>query len=409
MPKQVTFTAAEQTLCALLGSALFGAPSPENPKDLTGALRLAQAHAVQGVFGEALDALPENALPTEALLSLQEDTVILLRQNEALRAERRALCAFCREAGIPLVLLKGDTVARLYPTPELRVAGDIDCLLPPAYHAPVAAFLTTRGYTYLKKDGEDHHTAYKKGHVEVELHTAVHGIPSGEMGELVAVALAHVLPRAVTAAHQGDALPMPCPVHQGLILLLHLQQHLREGGVGLRQVLDWALFLQKDLPAVDAPALRTQLASLGLLRFAEVLTTAAVRHLGLPASASPFAACEASTADALLADILCSGNFGRASRTHAGSTPLTARAPGQRSAVASTLSYVAKKCKEEWQITQKCPPLLVFFVPYFILRRLICGRRIHLGMLRAAHKRNRLYDKLRLFEPTARKEKGELP
>jgi len=390
----------ERALCALLGSAAFGVPLtlPEGT-DLKKVFRLADAHAVFGVAGEGLSNLPEDAVSPEVLLPLQDRTVALLYQNERLTAYRKALCSFLQGEQIPAVILKGDSVAIHYPTPDLRVAGDIDCLLPEADIPRVEEFLSAQGLTR-DTENEDHHVAYRKGSVEIELHREVSGIPEGEAGEHIRKCLSTLLDRAVTAELSDAAFPMPCPVHQLLILLLHMQQHMREGGLGLRQVMDYALFLQKGLPEADREEALSLLDEVGLYRFAEVMALVAVRHLALPSSDSPFKGGDPVLADALFADFMKSGNFGRADEAYAGSGVVTLARDPDKGALGNALANVKAKCRAEWSLTEKHPFTLLFFVPFWVIRRLFSsGRRVRvLRMLRSADERGRLYDSLALFD-----------
>ena len=388
----------EAALAALLSHGLFGVPLtlPEGT-DLGNVLRLAEAHAVFGVVGDALGTLPEDALTREELLSLQDKTVTLLRQNARLAKCRAHLCDFLAAKSIPAVILKGDSVAALYPSPDLRVAGDIDCLLPERHIGTVGAFLTSHGFARADKEGE-HHTVYQKSGCVIELHRTVSGLPQGEVGEKLRAYLADTLTTARTATIAGENFPVAGELQQALILLLHMQQHMREGGLGLRQISDWALFVAKDLRKETHAQLLTVLGEVGLYRFAETVTLACCRHLGLPVERSPFTGGDAALADALFADFMASGNFGHANPDFAGSGVVTLHREDGKNALLTALESVRKKCQEEWQITAKYPVLLVLFVPFWVVRRMLRAPVRPLSMLRSAGQRGKLYDQLRLFE-----------
>ncbi len=384
----------EGALTALIGQALFQkeATLPQST-DWKAVFDLATAHMV---FGVASEALPEG-LPTEALHEWQDTTVLLWQQNEALAAERRALVAFCEEKGIPSVILKGDAAAALYPTPDLRVAGDIDLLIPPADFDTVGAYLTARGYTAESKEG-DHHDAFVRGRVTVELHRTVSGVPSGDVGKTVADLLADILTTAKTARVGEDQIPVPDDLHQALVLLLHMQQHLREGGLGLRQLLDFALFLQSISSKDTKEEISRILHQIGLYCFAATLALACHRHLGLPADALCFTGGDAALADALFADMMASGNFGRGNADYAGSAIVTLHRDEKRGALGNALQNVATKCKTEWKCAEKHPILLLVLVPFWVVRRILKKGAVRPQMLAAADKRGKLYDRLKLFK-----------
>ncbi|MBQ3063781.1 MAG: nucleotidyltransferase family protein [Clostridia bacterium] len=391
-------TKAENALKATLHTALWGAPLtlPENI-DYTALLALAEAHMIHSVVGEGLGVLAEDALPESTLQALQDKTLLVLRHNELLASARNQLLDFLAAEHIPAAILKGDGVARLYPTPDLRVSGDIDLLLAEGDLPRAETHLLACGYH--KSDmPNDHHTVLKKGNVKIELHLTPAGIPMGEMGERVTALLADTLDTARHVALGGACFPIPALQNQAIILLLHMQQHLREGGLGLRQLMDWTLFLANDLTAEAHVPLAEALAEIGLLRFAEAVTTAAVRHLGLAPEKSPFDACDSALADALFADILAAGNFGRANANFAGSAIVTLHGKREKSSLATALAGVKEKCLAEWQIAEKHRALLIFLVPFWIVRRMLRAPVKPLSMLRSASARAALYDKLSLFK-----------
>ena len=389
---------SEKALAALLAHGLFETPlALDKDTDFDAVLTLADKQMVFGVVGEALGSMPEDTLPQELLLHLQDQTVTLLRQNARLAKCRAALCAFLEEQKIPAVILKGDSVAALYQTPDLRVAGDIDCLVPEQAFDTVGTYLKEHGFLAHEKEG-DHHVAYKKGLCEIELHRAVSGIPAGEAGDKLRAYLSDTLEAARTATLSGDTFPVASDFHQALILLLHMQQHMREGGLGLRQLSDWALFVAKDLKEETVPRLIAALRDVGLYRFAAAVTEAAVRHLGLPPEKCPFEEHDAALADALFADFMASGNFGHGNNDFRGSAIVTLHRQEGKGSLATALSNIKEKCQNEWQITEKHTWLLLFFVPFWILRRLLKAPVRPIAMLRSAGERGKLYDSLGLFE-----------
>ena len=389
---------AEKALLALLSHALFKNPlSLPGNTDFEAVLRLADRHMVFGIVGEALGSLPEDALPDDLLLALQDKTVALLRQNARLSKCRARLCDFLKEQRIPAAILKGDSVAVLYPTPELRVAGDIDCLLREKDLPQAIGFLEAHGFAVVQKDGE-HHVVLKKSGVVIELHRAVSGLPQGAAGVRINELLCDTLATAKIATIEGKEFPVPDFFHQALILLLHMQQHMREGGLGLRQVCDWALFVAKGLTKEATPRLLAALHEVGLYRFAAAVTAGAVRHLGLPPEKSPFEGGDIALADELFADFLASGNFGNGNLLFVGSATVTLNRQRGKGALATAIASVSEKCKREWPVTAKNPFLLLFFVPFWVIRRVLKSPTRPLSMLRSAKKRGELYDKLKLFE-----------
>ncbi|MBE6604885.1 MAG: hypothetical protein E7639_04180 [Ruminococcaceae bacterium] len=393
---------AEQIFTALLAHALFNKPMPPLAQsDLDAVLALADAHAVYGVVSEGLSDLPEGTLTKEQTLDLQEKTVTLLRHNEALSTARASLCAFLQKQGIAAVILKGDSVAALYPTPDLRVSGDIDCLLHERDVETVATALEEKGYCRSAAEDKHHVTLYRDS-IKIELHHRVSGLPDGAVGDRLRALLEDTLQTATTAEINGVAFPVADDLHQALILLLHMQQHMREGGLGLRQVSDWALFVAKGLDSKTTPRLLDALHTVGLYRFAAAVTLGCCRHLGLPHEKYPFAEQDEAQADALFADFMASGNFGRGNADFAGSGIVTLHRTSGKGALATALTNVSEKCKAAWPICSRHPVLLGVLVPFWIARRLLKAPIRPLSMLQSSAARGKLYDDLKLFEKDER-------
>ncbi|MBQ3483454.1 MAG: nucleotidyltransferase family protein [Clostridia bacterium] len=394
---------SERTLLALLARALFARPLPTDldTADMAAVLDAAERHMVFGVASDALADLPENALPSSVLYRWKNDTVQLLRQNAALLAFQAELTDFLARADIPFAILKGSAVARLYPSPDLRVCGDVDCLLPKESISRVSDFLTEQGFVPEINEGE-HHLTYVRDKLEIELHTHAAGIPEGEIGAQLTALLADTVETAVPASICGIDFYKPEPVREALVLLLHMLHHMQDGGLGLRQVLDFALFAKAELHGDTLNRLLPLLHAYGLFTFAATLTDLCVRHLGLDADCAAWrGAVDPALSDALLADFLDSGNFGKGAQAYAGSGIVTKERRQGEGALRAGLRGIAAKCRAEWPICARHGVFLLFFVPFWLIRRPFRKNevRVHpLRMLRAARRRTKLYDKLALFQ-----------
>ncbi len=397
-------TPVARDTCALLSAGLWGnKPTLSAAPDFIKIYDLSQRHMIFGTVSEGLSLLDEGEVALPLLLEWQGKTVTLLRQNAELADMERELFAFLDAEGIPAAILKGSSVARLYPAPEMRVQGDIDCLVPPDKIDTVAGYLRAAGFEQSRKES-DHQIVFTREKFKVELHFAVSGIPEGAVGERLRTLLADTVQTAHRVRMGDYEIATPDPVHQALILLLHMQQHMREGGLGLRQVGDLALFLGKELDEGSAERLLPMLEESGLMTFFSLLSLLCVRHLGLSPDRVPWAAnADPRVADALIEDFLIGGNFGQGAEEFAGSAIITKERAGGGNALSLALRNVAAKCREAWPISQKHGILLVFLVPFWVIRRIVRprdGRRVRpMRMLRSAARRGKLYDSLGLFEP----------
>jgi hypothetical protein len=116
----------------------------------------------------------------------------------------------------------------------------------------------------------------------------------------------------------------------------------------------------------------------------------------------------------LFADFLTGANFGRGeqAKDYAGSGMAHKGRRRGENVLLAALRGVAEMCRLEWPASRKFPPLLLFLVPFWILRRLLDRSKPHVRpvrMLRSAATRAAFYDTLAIFSPDAeQKNKGAL-
>lgn len=284
---------------ALLRAFLKKAPAPPLPAgiDLDRLLEIAHAQGVAGVCGYLLQhdaALPEKRQMQLATLFYR--TVFQLSKAQPpLEAWRRKLAA----AGIPHALLKGAVLQALYPVPELRLCGDADFFVPPAFLPQLKALLTAENVTLLHED--DTVIYVHAAPLYLEFHPTL--LPDAGSA---AKALAAYFGDA--AAHMtGDPLCRDFePEFHFIYLLSHQMRHFQTDCPGIRTFMDLAVFLQ-HFPA--APTLAEKLRDLGLYDYAAGALALTARWFDVP-SPLPVTVSDGD-ADAVAAYILSVGLFAR--------------------------------------------------------------------------------------------------
>jgi hypothetical protein len=107
---------------------------------------LARRQRVQGLAWNALAKLAER-LPGDAREALSSDARSIAATNLAIASECRELEKAAERAGLPILFIKGLTVAALaYRSPLLKMGWDIDLLIDPGDLAAAAELLGNRGY-----------------------------------------------------------------------------------------------------------------------------------------------------------------------------------------------------------------------------------------------------------------------
>ena len=376
-------------LLGLLRRALFGKPFSFAEEDLGWAalFKEAKAQSVQLLLYDYLTAAERAAIPPEIEELWRLNALQTLQRNVALVYEQeRILQAFLDEY-IDCSVLKGSACAKNYPKPELRCAGDIDLLVAEENIESAQRLLEDRGYV-VKSEKCPWHVAMYQGHTTVELHFEPAGLPEGEVGKELRLFF--------------RTLPKLDVCQEAVALLLHKLNHIRNGGLGLRQLCDWALFVKEQIDADVWKVLEPQLRKFGLLRFAKVVTRLCVDYLGLDSEYAPWCMdAERDVALALLEDILRTGNFGCKENRY-GQHLFTDGGPGGR--LKSMWRVGIRTCQAHWPVCKRYP-LLLSVAPFVLLiqhtKLRWFGKRpafYLFATFRSAKPRQRLYQMLKPFE-----------
>ena len=119
------------------------------PLDWARFMRVVKRHGVLGLVRDGLKhAQPD--IPAEIAREIDEQAVLIVRNTLAMAAEAVRLQRLFDDAGLPLLFLKGASLAMLaYGNLGLRSAKDIDLLVPPETLEPAIALIKRAGYRRL--------------------------------------------------------------------------------------------------------------------------------------------------------------------------------------------------------------------------------------------------------------------
>ncbi len=245
---------SERLFFSLLRSALWGTPVRiDEPVDATvwaDLLQLAKRHAVQGILYDAIKELPPDAgMPRGQVAEWLLEVDRIERFNARMRAVIDVQRKVWQRYGIEAILLKGITVAAMYPVPEHRICGDIDWWLPDndSWQRSVDVVKNNKIAVSFDSDGDAY---YELNGVVVEHH------------------------------HKG--LKWPGTVGELLMLNTHILHHAAVTGIGMRHICDLAMgckyFKGKYADSEYEQALR----KLGLLRWTDLLHSTLRRVMDIP-------------------------------------------------------------------------------------------------------------------------------
>lgn len=275
--------------------------------------RQLQEHALIGIDFVGVQRLPKTSAPPKRLLLQWFGVTEQIKQrNATLDRSVVKLCKRLDDDGWQFCILKGQTVARYYPDLTLRQSGDIDVWINgrkdgrEVSRKDIINYLERNGrkvkLCYLHADG-----ITMDGDVPVE----VHFHPSFSVCPWRNSCLQSILKKLyqLNSCKINDVdVPSANYEFNRLFMLHHIYRHLFSEGIGLRQIVDYAMLLIQRNDGINRD-FEKQLNSLGMLRFAQGIMWILSTCLNIPQQCLYTSENEAE-GRFLLNEIIRSGNFG---------------------------------------------------------------------------------------------------
>lgn len=204
----------------LLLLILRGEVPPHAPDEETwlSLIDTAGRQTVTGLLYKAAERFPEGySISERVLFTLMAEVNKIVNRNLKLGEVEKEVLGILRGGGLDPVVMKGSSCAARYPSPELRTGGDIDLYVPEADFQRAVELLGAAGMEGAAKP--DSSMDFTLQGCEVELH--------GRYFDL------HVRPSLLPSVGTPEA--------ELLMLSSHILKHACGVGVGLRQIIDFAL------------------------------------------------------------------------------------------------------------------------------------------------------------------------
>ena len=291
---------AQKTLLALLKCALHQKTAEGDPETDWSAV-FAEA-SIQTVTALAAKALPSTLSNAERAQWRNAEYVQLAHYVRYLAAQDE-LCRLFRDCEIPMAILKGSAAAMYYPQPSLRAMGDIDLIVAPELYPRAKALMLEAGYA--EKHESMRHCEMMKNGIEFELHNRF------SRGLDIESYVTEGLKSIAAGTIEGHDFPMLPRLSNGMVLLEHMRSHL-ESGMGLRQMIDWMMYVEREL---DDEFWNSCFCAAAKEKKLDVLATVAARtcqkYLGLSDTVTWCSGADERLCDILVENVLSSGNFGQ--------------------------------------------------------------------------------------------------
>ncbi len=366
-------TETENVLLQLTVRALFGASTDFDPSavDWKELYKEASNQALTLLIWDTLTKEERAIIPKEISTRWEQTAFVHIMNNENLRYEQEQVLKALEDVGISCVILKGSSSAACYPKPELRIMGDIDLLVKPEEQMDAVKILQAQGYGEVLDEDHHCHMAIHKDKFTVEVHREPNGLFVDAQSECAKKVKVY-LDDAVDHRQLEHGLPVLPDDMQALTLLIHKLEHFLTSGLGLRQLCDWAVFVDKRMDEKLWAELEPKLKEFGLLYFTGIMTKACMDYLGLPPDSAPWAMeYDSTTAGQVMEQILKEGNFGRKADRYG--ERLFAN-PSSSNRVTSFFKVLFSACREHWRPCDELPILLPIG-PFVLLGRYLYQRR----------------------------------
>lgn len=308
---------ARNTLLSLVRSALWQKPAENLPSSIgwEKVVLLARQQTLLGLLADAVRMLPDGLKPEgNTMKNLQVFMMRNIQSHMLITSRLARTVEVLQGAGIVPVLFKGHGLAMNYPDPMSRQCGDIDLYVGKlSYEKAVGVCVEHFGSGEHDSESSKHYHFDNQG-VSVELHRIAETLPGliadRRYQKWTVENLSGSGLRDVDI--EGVKVSLP-PYHFDAIYVLnHAWHHFVNGGIGLRQLCDWAVYLHNFHDRLDAARLEADLRPFGLLKVWHMFAWIAVNRLGLPSSECPlYEGKYADTAEKVLGIIWNEGNFGR--------------------------------------------------------------------------------------------------
>lgn len=325
-------TVAEQQYFGLLQAALWNTSvNIEGKIDWETVVRIAKHHGNDVLIGDVATRMNEVNAPAPAMLAMMQDA---MRGNlfHQLQLKHILVSAveLLRQHGVEPVLLKGFSLARLYPNSGLRQFGDIDLYVGLGDFHQACTLLRSLpgGYNWGEEVDVGRHYNIEFGHYPMEIHRVSADVTNPHDQKVYDIIEQEgLVEKRQSVDYEGFCVSVPSDEFMVFFTFYHAWIHFLTTGVGWRQLSDVAMTLHTYLGqstisqtengtrSFDVEKLLSWLTAMHIMEPWQTFGWLLVEYLGLPETEMPFydASCRR-RAMKLYDRIMTEGNFRRPNR-----------------------------------------------------------------------------------------------
>ena len=275
---------------------------------------MAKVQTVVGLVADAISKLPCQYHPPKDVRMLFVGNVQQIERINVLhRAVAKKVITLLKENNIDTAFMKGITAGVRYPKPFLRQCGDIDFVVAKKDFQDTLKLLERVGRVDYVLEHEHHGMAFVDG-VVVEPHYKVHNYQFPKNDKAMQKMFYSIFPHALEFIEiDGEPVPVYPKTFESVFLVSHMVNHVYEEGLGMRQVIDYAMFLYKEYSKIDKKIHQEYLEQMHMDRAHRIFVRICEKYFNLSEDICHYVYTdkEKTFADLLMEDILRVGNFGR--------------------------------------------------------------------------------------------------
>lgn len=218
------------------------------------------------------------------------------------------LAGFYNRHGYKMMVIKGYGLSFNYPKPPHRPCGDIDIWLfnqQEAADKELGSWFKVQGSRALIDESHHHHTVFEWEGFTVENHYDFMNVHYGHRSKELEVIFKELSKDdSLFVEVNGEKVYLPSPNLHALFLLRHSLQDFAAAVLTLRQVLDWAFFIEKHTEDIDWEWLKGIIKEYNMTDFYNCLNAICVGDLGFNVKIFPSVQFDTYLKEKVLNDII---------------------------------------------------------------------------------------------------------
>lgn len=242
------FRGQEEIFFAILRSIVWGT-SADVPSDVDwkALLKLAARQKCLHAFSVWTKA---NRIVTPYDQQLQSGVYVLLGRHARLNHLAVEVLSILSQNQIPATLIKGASIAGLYPDPDMRDFGDVDIYVGEENYHRAAEIITAaypQAHWHSDIRGGIHYILVLDENQDrvVELHRVTMEFHDKKADALYQDFTRKYMAQPSSMTLGGAQIAVPSAAYNALYVYMHAWHHFESTGVGFRQLADWALCLHQ--------------------------------------------------------------------------------------------------------------------------------------------------------------------